>query len=121
VAELEAARLLSPGASGAPGYESAAAYGSAVRARGGDYLIEPAFAGTFTVLPEEMSKAFAPARWRRSSWLGCCRSGRQRRAHPTLAERVPVRLSAAVERVEAGEKGVTVRIAGEKAAKFDGP
>ena len=39
--------------------ESAAAYvESAIGREALDYLIEPAFASTFTVLPENMSKAF---------------------------------------------------------------
>ena len=102
--------------------ESAAAY---VERRIGreavDYLVEPAFAGTFTVLPEEMSKAFmlsTLATVLRGFRLLSFRGGNGVLTR-TLAERVPVRLGAAVERVEAGDKGATVRIAGEKPAKFD--
>src|SRR3990172_2396508 len=102
--------------------ESAAAY---VKRRFGrealDYLVEPAFAGTFTVLPEGMSKAFmlsTLATVLRAFRLLSFRGGNGVLTR-TLAERVPVQLNAAVERVEATDKGVTVRIAGEKAAKFD--
>ena len=103
--------------------ESAAAY---VERRFGreavDYLVEPAFAGTFTILPEEMSKAFllsTLATILKGFRLLSFRGGNGVLTR-TLAERVPVRLAAAVERVESRDKGVTVRIAGEKASKFDG-
>jgi len=102
--------------------ESASAY---VERRFGretvDYLVEPAFAGTFTVLPEEMSKAFllsTLATILKGFRLLSFRGGNGVLTR-TLAERVPVRLVAEVERVEAGDKGVTVRIAGEKASRFD--
>jgi oxygen-dependent protoporphyrinogen oxidase len=102
--------------------ESAAAYAERRFGREAvDYLIEPAFAGTFTVLPEEMSKAFmlsTLATILKGFRLLSFRGGNGVLTR-TLAEHVPVRLGAAVERVEAGEKGLTLRIVGEKAAKFD--
>jgi len=102
--------------------ESAAAY---VDRRFGreavDYLVEPAFAGTFTVLPEEMSRAFllsTLATVLRGFRLLSFRGGNGILTR-TLAERVPVRLGATVERVDAAEKTVAVQIAGETPAKFD--
>lgn len=102
--------------------ESAAAY---VERRCGreavDYLVEPAFAGTFTVLPDEMSKAFllsTLATVLRGFRLLSFRGGNGILTR-TLAERVSVRLDAKVERVDANEKAVTVQIAGETAAQFD--
>ena len=80
--------------------ESAAAYVERLFGREAvDYLIEPAFAGTFTVLPEAMSKAFMMstlATVLRGFRLLSFRGGNGVLTR-TLAARVPVRLSAAVE------------------------
>ena len=102
--------------------ESAAAYAERRFGREAvEYLVEPAFAGTFTVLPEEMSKAFllstvatVVSGFRLLSFRGG--NGILTR---TIADRVPVRLGATVERVDPSDKTVTVQIAGEAAAEFD--
>jgi oxygen-dependent protoporphyrinogen oxidase len=85
--------------------ESAAAY---TRRRFGeevlDYMIEPAFAGTFTVLPEAMSKAFmltTIASFLRGFRLLAFRGGNGTLTQ-ALARRVNVRTGAAVERIEPG-------------------
>ncbi len=80
-----------------------------------DYLIEPAFASTFTVLPEELSKAFMLATVKllvSGFHLRAFRGGNGLLTH-TLAQRVPVRLNADVTRVEPGPSRVAVHVRGE--------
>ena len=75
-----------------------------------DYMIEPAFAGTFTVLPENMSKAFmlsTIATLFRGFRLLSFRGGNGTLTQ-ALAHRVPVRTDAAVERIEPGPHSVGV-------------
>ncbi len=102
--------------------ESAAAY--ALREFGRealDYLVEPAFAGTFTVLPENMSKAFmlsTIATMFRGFRLLSFRGGNGVLTR-TLASKVPVRLGAEVERVETAPDGVTVHVRGDKPVMAD--
>ena len=75
-----------------------------------DYLVEPAFASTFTVLPENLSKAFllsTVATMFRGFRLQAFRGGNGALTQ-ALAARVPVRLNADVERVEATAEGVTI-------------
>jgi len=77
-----------------------------------DYLVEPAFASTFTVLPENLSKAFllsTVATMSRGFRLQAFRGGNGALTQ-ALAARVPVRLNADVERVEATAQGVTIRL-----------
>ena len=79
-----------------------------------NYLVEPAFASTFTVLPENISKAFllsTVATMFRGFRLQAFRGGNGALTQ-ALAARVPVRLNADVERVEARAQGVTVRLRG---------
>jgi oxygen-dependent protoporphyrinogen oxidase len=96
-------------------YDSAASY---VRSTFGqevlDYLVEPAFASTFTVLPENVSKAFllsTIATLFRGFRLLSFRGGNGILTR-TLAERVPVRLETPVERVETTAEGVSIALAG---------
>jgi oxygen-dependent protoporphyrinogen oxidase len=77
-----------------------------------DYLVEPAFASTFTVLPEDLSKAFLLSTiatmfhgFRLQAF-----SGGNGALTQALAARVPVRLNADVGRVEATAEGATVRL-----------
>ncbi len=80
-----------------------------------DYMIEPAFASTFTVLPENMSKAFllsTLAYMFRGFRLLSFRGGNGVLTQ-TLALNVKVHLGTAVERVEPADDGVTVHAAGE--------
>jgi len=93
--------------------ESAASY---VRRQFGrevlDYLVEPAFASTFTVLPERLSKAFllsTVATMFRGFRLQAFRHGNGALTQ-ALASRVAVRLSTQVDRVEAASGRVTVRL-----------
>jgi oxygen-dependent protoporphyrinogen oxidase len=77
-----------------------------------DYLVEPAFASTFTVLPENMSKAFL------LTTLATLSAGFRLRAFrggngaltQALALKVPVRLSAEVERIEPSADGMTIHL-----------
>lgn len=81
-----------------------------------DYLVEPAFASTFTVLPEKMSKAFmlsTVATMFRGFRLLSFRGGNGVLTR-TLASKVPVRLDDEVERIEATAEGVTAHIRGGK-------
>jgi oxygen-dependent protoporphyrinogen oxidase len=77
-----------------------------------DYLIDPAFASTFTALPENLSKAFLLVTI--ATMLGGFRLQSFRGGNglltQTLAERVPVRLGARVACIEPGPDGVAVRI-----------
>ena len=95
--------------------ESAAAYVERALGREAlDYLIEPAFASTFTVLPENMSKAFMLSTIStlfRGFRLLSFRGGNGVLTQ-TLASRVPVRLGTAVERVQANRNGVAVYVVG---------
>src|SRR3990172_755595 len=77
-----------------------------------DYLVEPAFASTFTVLPENLSKAFllsTVATMFRGFRLQAFRGGNGALTQ-ALAARVPLRLNADVECVEATAQGVTIRL-----------
>ncbi|MBI4517775.1 MAG: FAD-dependent oxidoreductase [Deltaproteobacteria bacterium] len=93
--------------------ESAAAY---VRRAFGDevldYLIEPAFASTFTVLPENLSKAFLLAALK--LFLGGFHlqafHGGNGLLTRTLAEQLPVRLGTEVTRVEPRLHSVMLRL-----------
>ncbi len=91
--------------------ESAAAYTERTLGREAlDYLIEPAFAGTFTVLPENMSKAFmfnTFATIFKGFRLLSFRGGNGLLTR-TLASRLDVRLATPVERVQANRNGVAV-------------
>ena len=85
-----------------------------------DYMIEPAFASTFTVLPEKMSKAFlltTIAYMFRGFRLLAFRGGNGVLTQ-TLASRLNVHLDAPVERVSASAKAATVHVGGE-AMRFD--
>jgi oxygen-dependent protoporphyrinogen oxidase len=77
-----------------------------------DYLIDPAFASTFTVLPENLSKAFLLVTI--ATMLGGFRlesfGGGNGLLTQTLAARLPVRLGAQVARIEPGPDGVDVRL-----------
>jgi oxygen-dependent protoporphyrinogen oxidase len=77
-----------------------------------DYLIDPAFASTFTALPENLSKAFLLVTI--ATMLGGFRLQSFRGGNglltQTLAERVPVRLGAQVARIEPDADGVAVRL-----------
>jgi oxygen-dependent protoporphyrinogen oxidase len=86
-----------------------------------DYLVEPAFASTFTVLPEAMSRAFllsTIATLLRGFRLLSFRGGNGVLTH-TLAERLPVRLSTEVLAVDSTESGVTVRVRGGRPLKAE--
>ena len=102
--------------------ESAAAYVDRIFGREVlDYLIEPAFASTFTVLPENMSKAFmlnTIATLFRGFRLLAFRGGNGLLTQ-TLAAQVPVRLGADVTRVHATRTGVTVDFADGESERFD--
>jgi len=77
-----------------------------------DYLVDPAFASTFTVLPENLSKAFllvTIATMLRGFRLQAFGGGNGLLTQ-TLAARVTVRLGAQVTCVESGWDGVTVRL-----------
>jgi oxygen-dependent protoporphyrinogen oxidase len=79
-----------------------------------DYLVEPAFAGTFTVLPENMSRAFllsTIATLFRGFRLLSFRGGNGALTS-ALASRLTVRTGVTVERVEVGVDGVTVWLTG---------
>lgn len=101
--------------------ESAARYVARVFGREVlDYLIEPAFASTFTVLPEKMSKAFmltTIATLFRGFRLLSFRGGNGLLTG-ALAERVPLHLNTGVERVHATRTGVTIDAGGES-ERFD--
>src|SRR3990172_6126514 len=76
-----------------------------------DYLVEPAFASTFTVLPENLSKAFLLSTV--AAMFGGFRlqafNGGNGALTQALASRLPVRLNADAGRVEATAEGGTVR------------
>jgi oxygen-dependent protoporphyrinogen oxidase len=77
-----------------------------------DYLVDPAFASTFTALPENLSKAFllvTIATMLRGFRLQAFAGGNGLLTQ-TLAARVPVRLDAEVTRIEPGADGVAVRL-----------
>jgi oxygen-dependent protoporphyrinogen oxidase len=85
------------------------------------YLIEPAFASTFTVLPEHMSKAFALstiATLLRGFRLLSFRGGNGILTE-TLAERLPVRLGTPVERVQHNPSNVNLILANGERIKAD--
>jgi len=77
-----------------------------------DYLVEPAFASTFTVLPENLSKAFLLSTV--ATMFGGFRlqafNGGNGALTQALASRLPVRLNADAGRVEATAEGVTIRL-----------
>lgn len=102
--------------------ESAASY---VRRNFGrealDYLVEPAFASTFTVLPERMSKAFllsTIATLIKGFRLLSFRGGNGILTE-TLASRVPIRLEAPVARIQAHTNGVTIHLTGDEPLRAD--
>jgi oxygen-dependent protoporphyrinogen oxidase len=78
-----------------------------------EYLVEPAFAGTFTVLPENMSRAFLLSTmatlFRGFRLLSF--AGGNGALTSALAAAVPLRTGVTVDRVEAGDDGVTVWVA----------
>ncbi|HLA18421.1 MAG TPA: FAD-dependent oxidoreductase, partial [Dehalococcoidia bacterium] len=86
-----------------------------------DHLVEPAFASTFTVLPENLSKAFllsTVATMFRGFRLQAFRGGNGALTQ-ALAARLPVRLNADVERVEATAQGVTIRLRDDAPVEAD--
>lgn len=102
--------------------ESAAAYTKRLFGQDAlDYMVEPAFAGTFTVLPENMSKAFMLSTistlfkgFRLLSFRGGNGILTQ-----TLAEQMPVHTGATVTAVEPADAGVMVRVEGSRGRRFD--
>ena len=79
-----------------------------------DYIIEPAFASTFTVLPENMSKAFmlsTIAYMFRGFRLLAFRGGNGTLTR-TLASRLKVHVGVAVDRVEESGDGVVLHVGG---------
>jgi oxygen-dependent protoporphyrinogen oxidase len=77
-----------------------------------DYLVEPAFASTFTVLPENMSKAFlltTVATLFSGFRLMAFRGGNGALTQ-ALALKVSVRLSTEAERIEPRADGVTIHV-----------
>lgn len=86
-----------------------------------DYLVEPAFASTFTVLPERMSSAFmlsTIATLMRGFTLLSFEGGNGQLT-AALAGHVPVKLGTAVEQVRATGSGVTVTVADGEALHAD--
>ena len=78
------------------------------------YMIEPAFASTFTVLPERMSKAFmlsTVSYMFRGFRLLAFRGGNGLLTR-TLASRLNVRLNAPVDLIESSPSGATIHIGG---------
>ena len=87
-----------------------------------DYLVEPAFASTFTVLPENMSKAFLLSTIStlfRGFRLLSFRGGNGLLTQ-TLASRVPVRLETTVRRVYPGPYRVAVELENGETLGADG-
>jgi len=86
-----------------------------------DYLVDPAFASTFTVLPENLSKAFLLVTI--ATMLGGFRlqsfGGGNGLLTKTLAAKVPVRLGVEVTCVEPGPSGVDVRLRDSEPRRAD--
>jgi oxygen-dependent protoporphyrinogen oxidase len=86
-----------------------------------DYLVDPAFASTFTVLPENLSKAFLLVTI--ATMLGGFRleafGGGNGLLTQTIAGRVPVRLGAQVTSVEPGPDGVAARLRDSEPRRAD--
>jgi len=78
-----------------------------------DYVIEPPFASTFTVLPENLSKAFVLATINYMFFGGFrlhAFEGGNGLLTRTLASKLRVRMGARVSSIEEGSEGVTVRL-----------
>ena len=86
-----------------------------------DYLIEPPFASTFTVLPENLSRAFVLATidyMFRGFRLSAFHGGNGLLTQ-TLASRLRVRTSTQVEHVEQSTDGAHVRLSGGEVLEAD--
>ena len=79
-----------------------------------DYLIEPPFASTFTVLPENLSRAFvlATIHYMFSGFRLHAFAGGNGLLTRTLASRLRVRPGADVTRIEQSDGGATVKLVG---------
>lgn len=86
-----------------------------------DYLIEPPFASTFTVLPENLSRAFVLATidyMFRGFRLSAFRGGNGVLTQ-ALASRLNVRTGVVVQRVEQTPNGVTIHVVGGEDVSAD--
>jgi oxygen-dependent protoporphyrinogen oxidase len=87
-----------------------------------DYIIEPPFASTFTVLPENLSRAFVLATINymfRSGFRLHSFAGGNGLLTQTLASKLDVRANAEVERVAHSPGGVTVQLANGETLSAD--
>ncbi|MEK7257789.1 MAG: FAD-dependent oxidoreductase [Bacteroidota bacterium] len=78
-----------------------------------DYLVEPAFASTFTVLPEHLSRAFvlATIQYMFSGFRLSAFHGGNGLLTQTLASKLRVRTGAEVARIAQSADGATVTLA----------